>query len=189
MRKLLLSMLLSVCIICTAQTNHMKFKGIPMEGTLNSFVQKLKAKGYTYIVEKDGSAFLRGEFATVKGCTIIVSRFSDRDQVNIVGVIFPEDDTWNRIITRYYSLKEMLTEKYGQPDCVEEFSKRDPENDFLRFHAILSDECNYFSEFTCENGRIQLTMKKIDTLTASVILRYIDNENADETRKKMMDDL
>ena len=169
MRKILLSMLLSVCMICSAQTNHMKFKGIPMEGTLNSFVQKLKAKGYTYLGQEDGIAILKGEFATIKGCTVFVNRFSDRDQVNMVGVVFPEEKTWNAITTSYYLLKDMLTEKYGKPDCVEEFSKRDPQS--------------------CENGNIQLSMKKTNTLAASVFLRYIDNENADETRKKMMDDL
>ena len=189
MRKILLSMLLSVCMICSAQTNHMKFKGIPMEGTLNSFVQKLKAKGYTYLGQEDGVAILKGEFATIKGCTVFVNRFSDRDQVNMVGVVFPEERTWNAITTSYYLLKDMLTEKYGKPDCVEEFSKRDPQNDILRFNAILNDECNYLSEFSCENGKIQLSMKKSNTFAASVFLNYIDNENANETRKKMMDDL
>ena len=32
MRELILSLLLAVCTVCTAQTNHMKFKGVPMEG-------------------------------------------------------------------------------------------------------------------------------------------------------------
>ena len=43
MKHLFLTVLLSVLVnLSFAQTNHMKFKGIPMEGTLNSFVQKLK---------------------------------------------------------------------------------------------------------------------------------------------------
>ena len=41
MKQLILSLLLAVCTVCNAQTNHMKFKGIPIEGTLDSFVQKL----------------------------------------------------------------------------------------------------------------------------------------------------
>ena len=40
-----------------------------------------------------------------------------------------------------------------------------------------------------ENGKIQLTMAKQDYNSAAVILRYIDKANADETRKKVMDDL
>lgn len=189
MRKLFISLLLAVSMVCMSQTTHMKFKGIPMEGTLNSFVQKLKDKGFTYLGQQDGTALLKGEFAATKGCTVGVARFSDRDQVNLVAVIFPEEETWSSITSSYYSLKEMLTEKYGTPESTEEFSDREPYNDFLKFRALVDDECNYISEFTCEGGRIQLTMKKQDYNTAAVILRYIDNANADETRKKVMDDL
>jgi len=83
----------------------------------------------------------------------------------------------------------MLTEKYGNPESIEEFSDREPSDDFLKFHALLRDECNFISEFACEGGKIQLTMKKQDYNSAAVILRYIDKANADETRKKVMDDL
>ena len=47
--------------------------------------------------------------------------------------------------------------------------------------------CNI--DFYVENGKIQLTMEKHDYNSASVMLRYIDKANADETRKKVMDDL
>lgn len=189
MKKIILSLLLLICTICSAQTNHMKFKGIPMEGTLNSFVQKLKNKGFTYLGQHDGTAILQGEFAAIKGCTIGVSRFSDRDQVNLVGVIFPEEKSWNGISNSYYHLKDMLTVKYGTPESIEHFSDREPSTDFLKFHAILNDECNYISEFFCENGKIQLTIKKQNYDSAAIILRYIDKANADETHKKVMDDL
>ena len=63
MKQLILSLLLAVCTVCSAQTNHMKFKGIPMEGTLQSFTTKLKAKGYTPIGIQDGVSLLKGEFA------------------------------------------------------------------------------------------------------------------------------
>ncbi|MBO5627880.1 MAG: hypothetical protein J5965_02225 [Aeriscardovia sp.] len=189
MKQLILSLLLAVCTVCNAQTNHMKFKGIPIEGTLDSFVQKLKSKGFTYLGQQDGMALLKGEFAATKGCTVGVARFSDRDQVNLVAVIFPEEESWSGITKSYFTLKDMLTEKYGTPECIEEFSDRTPSDDFLKFHALLREECHYVSEFSCENGKIQLTMKKQDYNSAAVILRYIDKANADETRKKVMDDL
>lgn len=47
MKHLLCTLLLTLTVcLCSAQTEHMKFKGIPMEGTLQSFTLKLKAKGY-----------------------------------------------------------------------------------------------------------------------------------------------
>ena len=190
MKHFIFTILMSAIVaVSSAQTTHMKFKGIPMEGTLNSFVQKLKDKGFTYLGHQDGMALLKGEFAATKGCTVGVARFSDRDQVNLVAVIFPEEETWNGITKSYYGLKDMLTEKYGNPESIEEFSDREPSDDFLKFHALLRDECNFISEFACEGGKIQLTMKKQDYNSAAVILRYIDKANADETRKKVLDDL
>ena len=175
--------------VCIAQTEHMKFKGIPIDGPLNSFVQKLKDKGFSYIGTRDGIALLEGEFATKKGCSIGVSRFSDRDQVCMVIVLFPEEETWSSITQTYYSLKGLLTEKYGTPETTEYFSNHEPSSDALKFHYLLKDECHYLSEFACENGNIQLSMTKQSYNTASVILRYIDKANADETRQRIIDDL
>ena len=70
MRQLIILLLLAVCTVCSAQTNHMKFKGVPMEGTLQSFTTKLKAKGYTPVGIQDGVSLLKGEFAGYKNCTI-----------------------------------------------------------------------------------------------------------------------
>lgn len=38
--------LISVCSICQT-TEHLKFMGIPINGTSNAFTQKMKAKGFS----------------------------------------------------------------------------------------------------------------------------------------------
>lgn len=189
MKKILLAMVFCLVAFSATAQSHMKFKGIPMEGTLRSFVSKLEQQGLKYIGTKDNVAMLEGEFAATKGCTIIVTCFEGRDVVNIVGVIFPEAETWNSLTKTYFNLKELLTEKYGRPESIERFTDREPSSDFLKFHAVLNDECQYISEFNVDHGKIQLTLVKSDYDKASVVLRYIDNANAQETRKKVMDDL
>lgn len=175
--------------IAFSQSKHMTFKGIPMEGTLNSFVQKLKAKGYVYKSTTDGVAFMEGEFAATKGCTILVNRFSDKDQVNLVAVIFPEEKTWNAIISEYNTIGELLTEKYGVPETEERFHQREPGDPELKFYALLKDECTFMKQYNVENGRIVLTMAKMGFQSASVILRYLDDANVDQIRQKMLEDL
>ena len=190
MKKCLLLTILTVfCTIAFAQTEHMKFKGIPMTGSLTSFVEKLKTKGYSYIGKQDGVAFLKGEFASVKKCTIGVATFNGKDQVNSVVVFFPDKKLWSEISSDYFGMKELLTEKYGNPESVEEFTNGNPEDDFLKFYAILKGECNYISEFSCDNGKIQLSMKKANYSSASIYLKYIDDTNAKELKKKILDDL
>ena len=190
MKKYLLSIIFAfICTMAFAQTEHMKFKGLPMTGPLMSFVEKLKAKGYNYIGKKDGVAYLTGEFASVKKCIIGVATFEGKDQVNTVVVVFPQKKLWNDIASDYYGLKELLTEKYGEPDCIEEFTGQQPEDDWFKFNSILDGECNYISEFTTTGGKIQLSMKKIDYDSAAVYLKYIDDSNAQELKKKILDDL
>lgn len=49
MKKILVIMMAIMMYVTSfAQTTeHMKFKGVPMEGTLQTFTNKLKAKGFT----------------------------------------------------------------------------------------------------------------------------------------------
>ena len=55
MKHFLLTLLLTFIVgVCSAQTEHMKFKGVPMEGTLQTFTSKLKAKGFMPIGVQDG---------------------------------------------------------------------------------------------------------------------------------------
>lgn len=189
MKKLFIAFMLCIASMSFAQVSgHMKFMGIPMEGTVEQFVSKLKAKGMVYMGTNDGVTLLQGEFAATKSCVIGVTKMEDANKVNMVAVIFPSKETWGSLSEQYYTLKDMLTEKYGEPESTEQF-KRDNLSDFMKFHGIYDDEATFISEYTCDNGYIQLSMKKMDTLKCSVFLRYIDNSNAEETRQRIMDDL
>lgn len=106
MKRLFLQLILTLIVgICSAQSEHMKFKGVPMEGTLQSFTNKLAAKGYTPIGTQDGVSILKGEFAGYKDCTI--GTVSDKSgMVCKVAVMFPameNGETWN-IVTNTTSL-------------------------------------------------------------------------------------
>ena len=61
MKHFLLTLLLTFAVcIGYAQSEHMKFKGIPMEGTLKTFTTKLKTKGFTQIAIHDRVSMLTG---------------------------------------------------------------------------------------------------------------------------------
>ena len=56
MKQLILSLLLAVCTVCNAQTNHMKFKDTHMEHTLDCYDDKIKNEGFPYGWQHDGVA-------------------------------------------------------------------------------------------------------------------------------------
>ena len=105
-------------IICTiissallAQTEHLKFKGVPIDGTLEKFSDALIAIGFELNEDsEEDEMFLIGDFAGYKDCRVYVSTLDNINLVNHVSVSFPERDSWSTLLQDYTSLKEMLTD-------------------------------------------------------------------------------
>ena len=157
MKHLFLTLLLTFVVgICSAQTEHMKFKGVPMEGTLQTFTSKLKAKGFMPIGVQDGVSLLKGEFAGYKDCTI--GAVADKSgMICKVSVIFPAMDKWGDLERCYSNYKSMLSEKYGDPkDCVENFQHDYVNDDSSKKYELEMDGCKYYCIFNGDNGEIQL---------------------------------
>ena len=189
MKHLFLTLILTFAVgIGYAQTEHMKFKGIPMEGTLQSFTNQLKTKGFMPIGIQDGVSLLKGEFAGYKDCTI--GAVADKSgMICKVSVFFPEMEKWGDLERCYLNYKSMLTEKYGDPkDCVERFQSSYADDDNSKKYELKMDRCKYYSIFSGDNGEIQLEITH-QSFTCYVMLSYFDNANQDKLRKQIMDDL
>jgi len=194
MKRLFLSVVISVItLISFAQTDskHITFKGIPIDGTLTSFVSKMKAAGFTEAGLFDGIAALKGDFASYKNCTVLVSMIKATNKVNTVAVMFPEYDQWSQLENNYKYLKTMLTEKYGEPtDCVEEFQdKLPPTDDSQKIYSLKFDRCTYYTTFKTSKGDIQLSLFQQDRTECFVKLQYWDKINTDAVHAKAIDDL
>ena len=128
MKRLIFSLLfVSTIFISSAQdkSEHLSFKGVPIDGTLNEYVSKMKAAGFSYLGTQDGTAILQGDFAGFKSCTVGVSTLKAVNVVSTIGVIFPSHDDWSSLERDYDHLKSMLTQKYGEPnEVVEQFQGR-----------------------------------------------------------------
>lgn len=170
---------------------HLTFKGVPIDGTLNSFVAQLKQKGFTHIGTNDGVAMLSGDFAAYKNCTIGAVSLKERDLVCKVAVIFPSRDTWSSLETNYQSLKQMLTKKYGEPsDCVETFqSYSQPRDDNSKMHELKMDRCKFYTIFETEKGSIELQISHQSVSECYVVLSYYDAVNQQAIMSDAMDDL
>jgi len=189
----ILTLILSLTTMLTfAQTSeHLSFKGVPIDGTLNVYVSKMKQNGFTLIGTEDGTAILNGDFAGYKGCYIGVSTLKQKDLVHKIGVIFPDKNTWSTLSGNYYDLKEMLTEKYGEPsEVVEKFdTDSQPEDDNSRMYEVGLDRCKYYSIWRTSNGEIQLSIEHESVLKYFVRLGYFDKINSEIIKAKAIDDL
>jgi len=169
---------------------HLTFKGVPIDGTLHEYVVKMEKNGFTHIGTEDGVAMLKGDFASYKNCMVGVATLKQKDLVSTIKVIFPEYDTWSYLSSNYFSLKEMLTEKYGEPsDCVEKFDGFEPSDDASKMYAVEFDKCKYYTTFETEKGSIQLSIDHDGVSSCFVMLAYYDKINGDIIRAKAMEEL
>jgi hypothetical protein len=197
MKRILTTVFLSLTIcIAFAQTNtdsskHLTFKGVPLDGTLDQYVSKMKQNGFKHISTNDGIAMLQGDFAGYKDCYVGVSTLKQKDLVHKIGVLFPEKDTWSTLSGNYFNLKQMLTEKYGKPsEVVEKFDTySEPRDDHSKMYEVQFDRCKYYSNWETDKGEIQLSIDHNSVTSCFVKLVYFDKINSATVKKQAIDDL
>lgn len=134
-RMILQAICLFICLSSFAQTDssHLCFDGIPIDGTLSSFVSRMQEKGYRQTQKKklsgQDTAMMRGRFASIKGSFIIGSVQGEEDLVYQVIAMFAGKD-WSDLLSRYRRLKDELFHVYGAPvKCIEGLHPNSLSND------------------------------------------------------------
>lgn len=194
MKKIKVSVIIALTTMISFAQNqssaHLTFKGVPIDGTLNEYVSKMKQSGFTHISTEDGVAMLKGDFAAYKNCIVGVATLKQKDLVSKISVIFPESDTWSLLSSNYFSLKELLTEKYGKPsECMEKFqNKFGLDDDNSKMHEVKMNRCKYSTTYETEKGSIQLSIENSE-MTSYVMLAYYDKINGGIIKVNAIDDL
>lgn len=176
-----------------ADAGHLRFKGVPIDGSLSVFVRNMKAKGFVVESSANGCAILTGDFAGFKECEVAVSTLTGQDLVAGITVRFANREKWGEILSDYTALKDLLTQKYGKPaSCVEEFQSRlrfSKLDDSAKFIRLQHDECNFTTVFKPANGTVTLHMDHESYLKCFVTLTYADRNNSASVRQRALDDL
>ena len=108
---------LVVTLVSFAQndTEHLTFKGVPIDGTLSEYVKKMKSAGFEYLEGGIDYAVLQGDFAGFKDCNVLIYTLDAINVVSKICVLFPECNVWSSLEQNYNLLKSMLSQKYGVP--------------------------------------------------------------------------
>lgn len=176
-------------------SEHLKFKGVPIDGTLNEYVNKMKQAGFYYEMTEDGIALLSGEFAGYSDCIVGVKTLQKLNLVHEIVVLFPSQNKWAGLNYDYERLKTMLTKKYGAPDeCIERFVNtplyRDINDDNDKMEEVEDNHCEYYSKYDTNNGSITLTISNDGyEFGCRVKLFYTDKTNSEIFDDAAMEDL
>jgi len=170
-------------------SDHLLFMGIPIDGTVHEFTLKLEQKGFTINNTKDETVILSGDFAMYKDCSVLVTFQKQKDLVYSASVIFPYCNTWDILSSNYFSLKKMLTVKYGEPSESEErFQNSQPNDDNSKMYAVQMDRCKFKTTYKTEKGTILLSIIHAEQI-GTVMLQYVDNLNLISVASKAEGDL
>ena len=173
----------------------MTFKGIPINGSLKSFVETMKTRGYSLIDSDNEVALMEGTFAGVGACRIFI--VSSNNVVWKVVAEFPSYDTWKEVKREYYYLKESFATKYGvKPESAEKLTyNEDYYSDgvgMMSLHSELEHEkAVYSSLFKIPNGVAVIAIKP-DFQTSGclqVVIEYYDDINTNTRELQAIEDL
>lgn len=173
--------------------NHLTFKGVPIDGSLKTFVSRMKEKGFkaSFFSTDDGQANLTGDFAGYKDCIVRVCTIDGQDIVSGIDVRFPDEDQWEYLEDDYLELKELLTEKYGKPtSCIEKFnSSIAKSSDSNKMLCVKADDCIYETVYETPLGYVTLKIEHDGPLHCFAFLIYSDKVNSATVRERAIEDL
>ena len=122
-RKLILLLFVSLfTLVLNAQTEHMKFAGIPLTGTIDQFQKKLVAKGFRLNKKKSkilpvGTRSFVGTFAGKQGNIAV---YYDTDTKVVYGAkVYYDGMTEDRAEGELDNLRSILSAKYGEDNITD----------------------------------------------------------------------
>ena len=183
--------------IVTLGQDHASFKGIPINGTLDSFTTKLKAQGFTCVDSQSGISTLTGTFAAVSNSNIYV--VSTNNLVWKVVVEFPRESTWVSAVKSYNEFKESFGKKYETNSLDKEYFPEgfsgSPDDSYFKrsemYDALKKETAKWDSTFPIPGG--MAVVRIIPSFEGysyfRVVLEYYDWVNTEARDKAVIDDI
>ena len=184
--KKIISVFFAICLCMAASAQqHMKFMGIPLDGTIDNFALKLKAKGVTYDAAESKAAgkgirkfcgTFMGEMATF---TVFYNYKSKIVFSAVAELYYPTVESAH---TPFVNLNDQLQQKYPDATC-KEYTGPDGKTDGLAFDIFDETGDNRIG-FILQTLRVPSSGYGI-----SICLTYTDTDNLMKSEKILSEDL
>ena len=182
-------MIITLTSYAQSNSEHLTFKGIPIEGSMNTFCQKLKAKGFTSIGRENNLALFTGNF-TGQDATIGVKATDDGKNVFAITVIFDSSGEWNTLIDTYNYYKDLYTRKYGKPTISKEKNPAHSDSNTSLMAEVYQGTVVWGSLWEVTGGDIELSIEKTSRIYEGVVvIRYRDSINIEAKIQKDLEDI
>lgn len=155
-----MTIVISALAINVNSQEHLKFKGIPIDGNIYAFSKKLASTGFEYVYSDGEMVLLKGEFLN-RECYPIVQGRGESNTTWRVRVMFTQKTDWNSLKEEYFYFKEQFQQKYGMGESKEFFEDSYPykQDDDDEMDAIEKWACTYRTVFETELGVISIKIE------------------------------
>ena len=184
--KKIISVLFAICLCMAASAQqHMKFMGIPLDGTIDDFSMKLKAKGVTYDAAESKAAGkgirkFCGTFMGEKTTFTVFYNYKSKIVFSAVAELYYP--TVESAHTPFVNLNDQLQQKYPDATC-KEYTGPDGKTDGLAFDIFDETGDNRI-------GFILQTLREPSSgYGISICLTYTDTDNLMKSEKILSEDL
>ena len=189
MKKFVIILTAFFATISIMAQEHLSFKGIPIEGSMTEFCQKLKNKGFTSIGQENNITLFTGDF-TGREATVGVTATDDGKNVFAVVVLFDPSGEWNTLVNTYDYYKNLYTRKYGKPTISREKNPALSDSNTALMAEVHQGTVVYGSAWEVTGGDIQLSIEKSSGVyEGMVMIRYRDSQNVEAKIKNDLDDI
>ena len=189
MKKTFFILLLFFVSINLIAQEHLAFKGIPIEGSMTEFCQKLNAKGFASIGTENNMSLFAGGF-TGHNVTVGVTATDDGKNVFGVFVLFDPSGEWNTLVNTYDYYKDLYTRKYGRAIMSKEENPSYSDSNIALMAEVHKGRVVYKSVWKVEGGDIQLSIEKSSGVyEGMVMILYRDSQNVEEKIKNDLEDI
>lgn len=185
MKRIIISILLSLSCLFASGQEHLMFRGIPIEGNVTTFIQKC-SQSFDYIVSSwlTNSVVMKGSFGGETNCNIFVYYTPISKEVYTVAISFSNGTNWNQLEQTYFKYKGVLQKKYSVTCYHSEYFDYLYElGDGDEMLALRRGKCHYKSIFETENGSILVMITNLDE-NGNIAIAYRDLVNAQKKKSE-----
>lgn len=171
MRKFIIAFLFSLTSLYSlGQTNHIKFMGIPIDGTISTFEQKLISKGLKPIKDfnensPSGDRYFNGVFAGYE--SVILVKYNPKTKIVYKVAVCIDRADYSYVQDLYAEFIDLLLRKYKDWNSG-------------------TDEGQTMCRWWNDDGDIGLVPNKQSN---NLIIIYQDNANSDKNEESEISDL
>ena len=192
MRKLIVLvafMVIALASYAQSSSEHLSFKGIPIQGSMTNFCQQLRTKGFSSIGRDDNLTLFSGDF-TGRNATVGVTATDDGKNVYAVIVLFDPSGEWNTLVNTYNYYKDLYIRKYGNPTISKEKNPAYSDSNTALMAEVYQGTVVWASVWEVTGGDIELSIEKTSGVyEGMVVIRYRDSQNVEAKIQKDLEDI